>query len=79
MCLSKELDTIKIEFWNKVFVLYQSELPVQKKKKKKTFSNKFRFFKVFRPSSLFLTFPSFSAGTEIFLTDHLFLKDLLPV
>lgn len=34
MCLSKELDTIKIEFWNKVFVLYQSELPVQKKKKK---------------------------------------------
>lgn len=32
MCLSKELDTIKIEFWNKVFVLYQSVLPVQKKK-----------------------------------------------
>lgn len=30
MCLSKELDTIKIEFWNKVFVLYQSVLPVQK-------------------------------------------------
>lgn len=37
MCLSKELDTIKIEFWNKVFVLYQSELPVQKKKKKNFF------------------------------------------
>lgn len=32
MCLSKELGTIKIEFWNKVFVLYQSVLPVQKKK-----------------------------------------------